>query len=67
MRSSKARTASNWRNTEAKAYGITVTCDIGYRVWDCIDMFVVQRLFIEMKIEYHDYQGEKENKQGGQD
>ena len=30
-------------------------------------MFVVQRLFIEMKIEYHDYQGEEENKQGGQD
>ena len=29
VRSSKARTASNWRNTEAKAYGITVTCDIG--------------------------------------
>ena len=33
----------------------------------CIDMFVVQRLFIEMKIEYHDYQGEEENEQGGQD
>ena len=31
------------------------------------DMFVVQRMFIEMKIEYHDYQGEEENEQGGQD
>ena len=31
------------------------------------DMFVVQRISIEMKIEYHDYQGEEENKKGGQD
>ena len=30
-------------------------------------MFVVQRMFFEMKIDYHDYQGEEENEQGGQD